>query len=102
MLAVLLTSKSHADLQSIASYLLAESGSLEITTRYIEELEQAMSSLSQFPSLGSSTTHPILSLKKYRFLLINRHVIIYRVNEEQNQVLIIRILHQKAVQFLRN
>lgn len=99
---VLLTSRSHADLISIASYILAESGSMEITTRYIVDLEQAMSQLSQFPLLGTSTTHPILSLKKYRFRLINRHVIIYRVNEEQNQILIIRVLHQKSVQFLRD
>jgi toxin ParE1/3/4 len=102
MLAVLLTSKSHADLLSIASYLLTESGSIEMTTRYIVDLEQAMSQLSQFPLLGSPTMHPILSFKKYRFLLMKRHVIIYRVNEEQNHVLIIRILHQKAVQFLRD
>lgn len=101
MPAVHLTSKSKSDLLSIASYLLAESGSIELTTRYIEDLEKGIHSLSKFAYLGSLTSHPILSLKKYRFLRIHRYVVIYRVIEDEDLVVIVRILHQKSIQFLQ-
>lgn len=86
----------------LRTYILAESGSIVTTTRYIEELEQGISQLSQFPYLGSVTTDPILSLKKYRLLMSNRYVVVYRVIEDLSQVYIIRVLHQTSVQLLHH
>jgi plasmid stabilization system protein ParE len=97
MVPVFLTSKAQADLMSITTYVFQETRTLLKTNEFIINLEMRIQALSEFPMLGRFTEHPILSLKRYRILVLDQFVVLYLFDETKPRVTIIRILHQKSI-----
>jgi len=82
-----LTDFSQTDLEQIADYTKTEWGQSQADF-YLEQLEKAFYSLLDNPHLGKSRD----DIKAgYRSLLVEKHLVFYRLADEQLEIM--RILH---------
>jgi toxin ParE1/3/4 len=84
-----LTDYAQTDLEQIADYTVAEWGQKQADF-YLEQLEKAFYSLLDNPYLGKSRD----DIKAgYRSLLVEKHLVFYRLANEQLEIM--RILHYR-------
>ncbi len=96
MYKVILTNDAHNDLHQIIIFIAAEAQSKDVALTYLDKLEKTISTLEEFPMRGTNPRYKILRNQSYKFLLVERHIVFYKVHEEKNLVIIYRILRQKS------
>lgn len=87
MLKLLVLPRAEQDLAEIYTYTLEEWG-IQQADRYQDELFKGMQTILNNPLIGKTYQHPELP---YRMFHINRHLIFYRIQE--NNCLVVRVLH---------
>jgi toxin ParE1/3/4 len=88
---VLISREAAADLESIWLYTL-ENWSLDQADKYLRQLIEVVERVVQNPYLGKDVGY--ISPGYYR-MNAGSHLIFYRIDELGNNVMIIRILHEK-------
>ncbi|MCH1982716.1 type II toxin-antitoxin system RelE/ParE family toxin [Ruminococcus sp. OA3] len=86
------TDKADEQLKDIIFYIADDSGSVEIALNYLEKIETAICRLEEFPYFGSVPGYSILRRQGYRVLIVERHLIFYKVHEENKIVTIYAIV----------
>lgn len=93
---VFLTDSAKADLNHIIDYPPECGASVDAVKGYLSTIKEAVLSLSSFPFRGSIPKARILKLQGYRFLVVENHLVFYKVSEDGSNVIVYRILHQKT------
>ncbi len=93
---VLLTFSAQSDLQEIAHFILHDQASKEESLAYIALLETSILSLNHLPNRGAIPRYRLLRLQGYRYMVVESHLVFYKVVEETKQVIIYRILHHRS------
>lgn len=86
-----MSNEAQNDLEDIWLYTL-ETWSTEQADRYYNLLLNEMEYVTEHPNSGKDYSHV---RKGYRRSNIKAHFILYKINEKENQIEIIRILHRK-------
>lgn len=89
MLRLILKPEAKNDLDKIFFYTLDKWG-LNQAEKYQDELFEGMKLISERPKLGK--VYPY-SVQEYRMFTVNKHILFYRINSEDCEV--IRILHNR-------
>lgn len=90
-----MTDIAESDLEEIFGYLLDETKDIEIAEQVIEKITESIIELVNFPYKYESLTEQFLREKGYRKMTIYNYNVIYRVVEERNELVILRIVHGK-------
>ena len=93
---VLLSGRALRDLDGIYSYIandLSESGTAE---NLLHELEESILSLEQLPYRCPERRHGVYANRGYRQLLLKNYSIIYRVDEEKKQVIVVTVRYSRS------
>lgn len=85
---ILRTETANDQLFSIIQYIAEDSGSVNVALKYLDTLEKAVNQLAESPHMGSYPRYGILRKQGYRVLIVQRHLIFYKVDEEKKQVII--------------
>lgn len=88
MYKILKTDKAEDQLRDIILYIADGSGSVESALRYLDKLETAINRLKEFPDSGSMPRYSILKKRGYRVLIVERHLVFYKIYEESMTVII--------------
>jgi toxin ParE1/3/4 len=86
------TTSAKEDLQSLQVYLRVNFGE-EKSQAFIQYLQEQIKTLLEYPELGIVPRYRSLRLQGFRFLIIEKNYVFYKV--DQDILTIIRILHQK-------
>ncbi len=89
---VVRTDKAADQLQEIIFYIADDSGSVDIALNYLEKLESAINNLAEFPFSGSQPRYSTLKKQGYRVLIVERHLVFYKVDEEEKTVIIYAVV----------
>ena len=89
---ILRTDKAEDQLRDIIYYIADDSGSIDIALRYLHKIEEAMNRLQGFPNSGSIPRYSILKKQGYRVLILEKHLVFYKVNEDDKTVIIYAIV----------
>ncbi len=73
-------------------YIADDSGSVDIALNYLEKVENVIMMLETFPYSGSISKYSILRKQGYRILIVERHLVFYKVNDNENVVTIYAIV----------
>ena len=92
MYKILRTDKAEDQLRDIIYYIADESGSIDIALKYLDEIEEAINRLQDFPNSGSIPRYSILRKQGYRVLILQKHIVFYKVNEEDKTAIIYAIV----------
>ena len=78
--------------REVIFYIAEDSGSLDIALNYLKKIESAINRLEDFPLSGSIPKYSILRKQGYRVLIVERHLIFYKVNYNEKIVIIYAIV----------
>lgn len=89
---ILRTDKADEQLRDIIFYIADDSGSVDIALNYLDKIEKAINNLKDFPYSGSVPHYATLRRQGYRVLIVERHLVFYKVNESQQIVTIYAVV----------
>lgn len=89
---VLRTDKAEEQLRNIIFYIAEDSGSVDIALRYLDKLENAIMNLGDFPYSGVKPRYSILKKQGYLVLIVEKHLVFYKAEEEEKLVTIYSVM----------
>ncbi len=89
---IIRTDKANDQLYDIINYIAEDSCSVDIALDYLNMIEVAIMGLEDFLYMGSIPRYSILKKQSYRVLVVERHLIFYKVNEVEKIVIIYAIV----------
>lgn len=89
---IIRTDKLEEQLREIIFYIADDSGSIDIALNYLNKIEKAIKRLEDLPMSGSIPRYSILRKQGYRVLIVERHLIFYKINEDKKEVIIYAIV----------
>lgn len=89
---ILRTDKANDQLYSILQYIAEDSGSIDVALGVLDALEAEIRKLETTPHMGSYPRYCILRKQGYRVLIVQRHLIFYKVDEQRREVVVYAIV----------
>lgn len=89
---IIRTDKADEQLREIIFYIADDSGSIDIALNYLDKIEKAIISLEDFPTSGSVPRYSILRKQGFRVLIVERHLVFYKINEDKKEVVIYAVV----------
>ena len=89
---ILRTDKAEDQLRDVIFYIADDSENIDTALKYLEEIETAINHLQEFPNSGSIPRYSILKKQGYRVVIVEKHLVFYKVNEEDKTVIIYAIV----------
>lgn len=86
------TDKADEQLRDIIFYIADDSGSIDIALNYLNKIQKNIKRLEDFPLSGSIPKYSILRKQGYRVLVVERHLVFYKVNSGEKIVTIYAIV----------
>lgn len=92
MYRVLRTDKAEDQLREVIFYIAEDTGDVDVALAYLGKIESAINRLQEFAESGSPPRYSILKKQGYRVLVVERHLVFYRINEADKLVIIYAIV----------
>ncbi len=92
MYRIIRTDKAEDQLREIIYYIADDSGSIDTAIKYLDKIEKPINRLKEFPYSGNIPRYSILKKQGYRVVIMEKHLIFYKVNEENETVIIYAIV----------
>lgn len=92
---ILRTDKANDQLYSILQYIAEDSGSVDLALKYLDVLEAEIRKLETTPHMGSRPRYSILRKQGYRVLIIRRHLVFYKSDDEKQEVIIYAVVDSR-------
>lgn len=89
---IIRTDKADEQLREIIFYIADDSDSIDIALNYLDKIEKAINSLKDFPMSGSIPRYSILKKQGFRVLIVERHLVFYKINDIKKEVIIYAIV----------
>jgi toxin ParE1/3/4 len=89
------TDKSNDQLYDIINYIAEDSGDIDIALNYLDKIEQAVMGLEEFPYKGTPPRYSILRKQGYFVLIVEKHLIFYKVNEKDKLITIYAVVDSR-------
>lgn len=89
------TDKAEEQLREIILYIADDSGNTDLALLYLDKIEKAINRLRDFPDSGSYPRYTTLKKQGYRVLIIDKHLVFYKIFEESKQVIIYTIMDSR-------
>lgn len=92
MYKIIRTDKAEDQLRDSIFYIADDSGDMDIALGYLDKIETAINRLQEFPESGSIPRYSILRKQGYRVIIVEKHLVFYKINEEDKTVIIYAIV----------
>lgn len=99
MYEVKLTRSAEQDLDSIFSYILNELKNAGAAEDFINEYLKACDNLKTMPKIYPYYNKPLGNAAEYRAAIIKHYLAIYRIDENNKKVIILRIVYSARQNF---
>ncbi len=92
MYQIVRTEKADNQLRDLIYYIADDSGNVDVALKYLGKLEKAMLRLSEFPESGSTPRYAILRKQGYKVLMVEKHLVFYKVDNTNKVVTIYAVV----------
>jgi len=92
---VILTDKAKEELEGIYNYISKSLLSKNTANNVMKRIENKILNLTQTPESYSIIEPYTKTNEKYRKLIINNYIVVYRIDYDNNKVYVIRIIYGK-------
>lgn len=89
------TDRAEDQLRDIIFYIAEDSGSVDIALGYLDKLEKAIMNLEVFPYSGVKPRYSILRKQGYLVLIVEKHLVFYKVDEDKKIVTIYLVMDSR-------
>lgn len=95
MYQIVRTEKADNQLRDLIYYIADDSGNVDVALKYLGKLEKAMMQLSEFPESGSTPRYAILRKQGYKVLIVEKHLVFYKVDNTNKVVTIYAVVDSR-------
>ena len=95
MYQIVRTEKADNQLRDLIYYIANDSESVDTALKYFDKLEKAMMRLAEFPESGSTPRYAILRKQGYRVLIVEKHLVFYKVDHVNKVVIIYAVVDSR-------
>lgn len=92
---IIRTDKAEEQIRDIIFYISEDSGSVDVALDYLGKLEKAITNLEDFPYTGVKPRYSILRKQGYLVLIVEKHIVFYKVDEEKKLVTIYSVMDSR-------
>lgn len=92
---VIRTDKADVQIRDLIYYIAEDSGDVDIALRYLDKLEHGIELLRDQPYCGVQARHPSLKRMGFRVLIVEKHLIFYKVRERDFTVIVYAVVDAK-------
>ena len=92
---IIRTDKADEQLRDIIFYIADDTGNLDIALNYLDKIDTAIRRLEDFPESGSIPRYGILRRQGYKVLIVERHLVFYKINKAEKLVVIYAVVDGK-------
>lgn len=89
---ILRTDKFEEQLREIIFYIADDSGSTDLALKYLDKIETSITRLEEFPYSGSKPRYTVLRKQGYLVLIVERHLVFYKVDDFTKTVVLYAIV----------
>lgn len=89
---IIRTDKAEEHLRAIILYIADQSDDIDAALRYLDKIENTINRLQDFPQSGSVPRYSILKKQGFRVVIVERHLVFYKINEAEQLVNIYAIV----------
>ena len=90
---LIISKDAHADLNDIVRYISFELKSVQAATTFLDDVEESYNRLAVNPFVYAKCSDPLLERREYRKIIIKNYLILFRVEEDNQAVYIVRIVY---------
>ena len=94
MYKILRTDTADSQLRQIILYI-AENWGSDVALTKLDEIEHQIMLLRENPSMGSEPRYMVLRRKGYKVLILEKNLIVYKINDECKEITIYAIVDQR-------
>lgn len=88
------TDVADAQIRSIILYVAEKFGN-DVALEKLNELEKSILALGDDPNLGTVPKYPVLKRQGYKVLILEKDLVIYKVNEHKKEVIVYAVADQR-------
>ena len=92
---VIRTATADEQLRNIIFYIADESGDVMIALNYLDKIEKSIKKLEDFPESGSLPRYVTLQRQGYRVLVVEKHLVFYKINTKEKIVTIYAVVDSR-------
>ncbi len=89
------TDKAEEQLRELIFYIAEDSSSVDVALGYLDKLEKSIMNLEDFPYTGVKPRYSILRKQGFFVLIVEKHLIFYKVDEEKKRVIIYAVMDSR-------
>ncbi len=89
---IIRTDKAEEQLRRIIFYIADDSSDVNTALKYLDKIEATINRLQEFPESGSIPRYSILKKQGYRVVIVERHLVFYKINDTDKTVIIYAIV----------
>lgn len=89
---ILRTDKFEEQLREIIFYIADDSGSTDLALKYLDKIETSITRLEEFLYSGSKPRYTVLRKQGYLVLIVERHLVFYKVDDFTKTVVLYAIV----------
>lgn len=93
MYKLVITEEADRDLDRIVNYIVAELKNIKAATDFLDEVAKFYDRLADTPKMYALCDDSEFSLKGYRKALIKNYLAVFSINEDTEEVIILRFFH---------
>ena len=91
---VIRTETADAQIRKIILHV-AENFGTEVALKKLDELEQSILDLGNYPLKGVEPRYLVLKRQGYKVLILEKNLVFYKVNDEKKEVIIYAVVDQR-------
>lgn len=88
------TDMADSQIRSIILYIAAEFGG-DAALQKLDDMENAILALADNPDIGTKPRYLVLRRQGYRVLILEKHLVFYKVNECRKEIIIYAVADQR-------
>lgn len=92
---ILMTEKADSQIRELIYYIAEDSGDVEIALAYLNKLEKAINLLVEQPFYGAVARYLALRRQGFRFLVVEKHLVFYKVRERDKTVIVYAVVDSR-------
>lgn len=89
---IIRTDKFDEQLRDVIFYIADDSCDVDIALNYLEKIERAINRLGELPYSGTIPRYSILRRQGYLVLIVERHLIFYKVDDDKKTVILYAVV----------
>lgn len=91
---IIRTETADVQIRKIILYVAEKFGS-EVALKKLEELEQSILKLGNYPYIGIEPRYLVLKRQGYKILILEKNLVFYKVNEDEKEIIIYAVVDHR-------